>query len=594
MSFKFFRKIFNLDLSKKATRKGIRRKLELLNLEERVVPATFTVLNTNDFGQDSLRDAITLANTTAGDDIINFSFGSGSSPYTITLASALPSIVDASSTVGAGTAGTLTITGLGASSLTIDANQGDFNIFKIDPSGDLSISGVTVTGVNRVTSQFGGGFYNFGILTVNNSIIFGNTVNQGSSGSGGGIYNQGTLTVSNSTLSGNSAGSFGGGGIKNDGTLTVTNCTLSGNTATSKGGGILNTGTLNIANTIIANSTSGGDYASNGGTIVTNLNNLVEDASITDASSTSPGSGNISGDPLLGPLANNGGPTLTLALLPGSPAIAAGDATISNAPPINGLDQRGVTRITSDIGAFSLGIVVTTTADTIDPTDNLTSLREAITLANTTAGNDQISFNLTGTSPYTITLTAALPNIIDSSTAITGGTAGTIIITGLGASSLTIDANQGNFSIFTINTGGNLSISGVTVTGAQTSGSGGAFKNNGSLTVSNSTISGNSATFGGGIENRGISTITNSTISGNSASQDGGGIINPFGGTFTLDNSTISGNLATLQGGGIVNGGTFTISNSTVASNSAATGGGIFINSNVNGSTLTITIFHYL
>ena len=51
---------------------------------------------------------------------------------------------------------------------------------------------------------------------------------------------------------------------------------------------------------------------------------------------------------------------------------------------------------------------------------------------------------------------------------------------------------------------------------------------------------------------------------------------------------------ATLQGGGIVNGGTFTISNSTVASNSAATGGGIFINSNVNGSTLTITIFHYL
>ena len=620
MSFKFFRKIFNLDLSKKATRKGIRRKLELLNLEERVVPATFTVLNTNDFGQDSLRDAITLANTTAGDDIINFSFGSGSSPYTITLASALPSIVDASSTVGAGTAGTLTITGLGASSLTIDANQGDFNIFKIDPSGDLSISGVTVTGVNRVTSQFGGGFYNFGILTVNNSIIFGNTVNQGSSGSGGGIYNQGTLTVSNSTLSGNSAGSFGGGGIKNDGTLTVTNCTLSGNTATSKGGGILNTGTLNIANTIIANSTSGGDYASNGGTIVTNLNNLVEDASITDASSTSPGSGNISGDPLLGPLANNGGPTLTLALLPGSPAIAAGDATISNAPPINGLDQRGVTRITSDIGAFSLGIVVTTTADTIDPTDNLTSLREAITLANTTAGNDQISFNLTGTSPYTITLTAALPNIIDSSTAITGGTAGTITITGLGASSLTIDANQGNFSIFTINTGGNLSISGVTVTGAQTSGSGGAFKNNGSLTVSNSTISGNSATtgggiqnntggaltitsstlssntatFGGGIENRGISTITNSTISGNSASQDGGGIINPFGGTFTLDNSTISGNLATLQGGGIVNGGTFTISNSTVASNSAATGGGIFINSNVNGSTLTITIFHYL
>ena len=99
MSFKFFRKIFNLDLSKKATRKGIRRKLELLNLEERVVPATFTVLNTNDFGQDSLRDAITLANTTPGNDDIVFNTGVTG---TITLASALPSIVNASSAITGG------------------------------------------------------------------------------------------------------------------------------------------------------------------------------------------------------------------------------------------------------------------------------------------------------------------------------------------------------------------------------------------------------------------------------------------------------------------------------------------------------------
>ncbi len=158
MSLNFFRKIFNLDLSKKASRKGVSRRLELLGLEERVVPATFSVINNSDSGAGSLRDAITLANTTAGDDTIDFNFAAGSSPYTITLASALPSIVDASSTVGAGTAGTVTITGLGASSLIIDANKGNFSIFTISTGGDLTISGVTVTGAQAKTNAYGGAF----------------------------------------------------------------------------------------------------------------------------------------------------------------------------------------------------------------------------------------------------------------------------------------------------------------------------------------------------------------------------------------------------------------------------------------------------
>jgi len=110
---------------------------------------------------------------------------------------------------------------------------------------------------------------------------------------------------------------------------------------------------MNIANTIIANSTTGGDYAGSG-TINTNLNNLVEDGSLTNASSTPTGSGNISGDPLLGPLQINGGPTFTMALLNGSAAISAGNATISNATPISGFDQRGAARpsTTPSIGAY--------------------------------------------------------------------------------------------------------------------------------------------------------------------------------------------------------------------------------------------------
>jgi hypothetical protein len=357
------------------------------------------VTNNADSGTGSLRNAITLANNTAGDDIIDFAFSSGTSPYTITLtASALPTIKSAS------ISGALTINGLGASALTISGDNGvssrDFNIFNIASKGNLSISGVTVSGAKFNGS--GGAFNNSGTLNISNSVISGNTsarrggailnyygtlaVNNStlsgnsSASRGGAIFNYyGTLAVNNSTLSGNSA-IFGGGiaiyygkitvsnstisgntannsggGINNyEGTLTVTNSTFSGNSSTT-GGGIYNyEGTLNIANTSIANSSSGGDYAgSNNATVnltspSTAANNLVSQGSFSWATTKT------SAEINLGPLQNNGGPTQTLALLNGSVAIATGNATISNAAPINGLDQRGVTRSSTapSIGAY--------------------------------------------------------------------------------------------------------------------------------------------------------------------------------------------------------------------------------------------------
>ena len=191
------------------------------------------------------------------------------------------------------------------------------------------------------------------------------------------------------------------------------------------------------------------------------------------------------------------------------------------------------------------------------------SLREAIIDANATTGNDQIIFDssvfLAGVGTI-ISLTAALPSIVDISTG------GTLTITGPGASSLTIDANGGNYSIFSIDNGGDLTISGVTVTGANSPNDGGAFKNSGSLTVTNSTLSGNTASGtnnGGGIWNEGTLTVSSSAISGNSAYY-GGGIFNT--GTVTISNSTFSSNSA-LYGGGMDNrnGGTTTISNSPAA-----------------------------
>jgi len=299
------------------------RMLQLETLEGRITPATFPVVNTLDSGAGSLKDAITLANTTAGNDQIIFNL-TGTTPYTITLGLALPTIVSASTAiVTGGTAGTLTITGLGASSLIINGNNGNFSIFSIASGGDLSISGVTISGA-QTSSQ--------------------------------------------------------GGAFNNSGTLNIANSTISGNTAGTGGGGIFNSGTLNIANSII-NSTSEGDYAGTGTIILigssTNANNLVTQSGLSWATTVTSAQLN------LGPLQNNGGPTFTMALGAGSAAIGAGNATISNAAPILGKDQCGYTRssTTPSIGAFEYNeIGPAPTITSISPTTGSTAGGIAITI----------------------------------------------------------------------------------------------------------------------------------------------------------------------------------------------------------------------
>jgi hypothetical protein len=175
------------------------------------------------------------------------------------------------------------------------------------------------------------------------------------------------------------------------------------------------------------------------------------------------------------------------------------------------------------------GRITPTTYTVVNNLDSGTgSLRQAILDANANAGNDQIIFNLTGTSPYTITLGSALPTIVSASTAIvTGGTAGTVTITGLGASSLIIsgsdptNANNAtrDFSIFSIASGGDLSISGVTVSGAQTSSQGGAFNNSGTLNIANTII--NSTSEGDYAGTGTIILIGSSTNANNLVTQSG-------------------------------------------------------------------------
>ena len=331
----------------------------------------YTVTTNANSGSGSLRQAILDANATSANDEIVFdsSVFLGSVNTTITLASGFQAIAATSG------AGSLTITGPAASSLTINANSGNFSVFSVASGGNLSISGVTVTGAN-VPGE-GGAFFNAGTLTINNSIISGNTAGF----AGGGIRNSGgivtvtnstvasnrslfsagisatggTTTVANSTLFDNIALAVGGGiGIFNGGTVFVYNSTFSGNAANAGGGGIYADGgtTLNISNTIIANSASGGDFAGSGTVNVTSpstaANNLVSQGTFSWATTKT------SSEINLGTLANNGGPTPTQALLANSVAINAGNAAISNGAPVSGLDQRGYTRSSSrpSIGAY--------------------------------------------------------------------------------------------------------------------------------------------------------------------------------------------------------------------------------------------------
>ena len=213
------------------------------------------------------------------------------------------------------------------------------------------------TTIRDNSAKVGGGICNGGLLTILNSTFSGNVAREQR---GGGIGNYGTLIISNSTFSGNSSGSDGfAGGILNGGlfqsigTLLISNSTLSGNTAGDSGGIFnVNGSTVALQNTILANNMGGncrGAFNSGG----YNLS--------SDNSCGFDGAGDLNNtDPELGPLQNNGGPTDTMALLRGSPAIDAGNpggCTDSHGHLLK-TDQRGMPRPDKedsggcDIGAY--------------------------------------------------------------------------------------------------------------------------------------------------------------------------------------------------------------------------------------------------
>jgi CSLREA domain-containing protein len=258
-------------------------------------------------------------------------------------------------------------------------NPGQGGAITIPTSASVTMDSVTIV-TNEAND--GGGIWNAGALTITNGYIVDNTAYS----TGGGILNgdsTATLNMAGSTISGNTAGGAGGGGLANAHVANLTNVTISDNLATNGGGGgggIYNyTSTdLNVTNVTVSNNTSTSASAGGG---IRNASSASTDLKNTIVANNNGGGGNCStgvgtqpvtsyghnldsgtacgfgaggdinnGNPNLGPLTNNGGATLTRALVPGSQAIDTGDN--NGCPPV---DQRSVPRPqngTCDVGAY--------------------------------------------------------------------------------------------------------------------------------------------------------------------------------------------------------------------------------------------------
>lgn len=269
----------------------------------------------------------------------------------------------------------LTITGPGADKMTVQRMDGspNFRIFRVIAGATAVISGITITKGYIDGDGHGGGIENLGILRITDSTLEYNaardTEGGGSSGLGGAIANFNELTADKVTFRGNNAEYGGGGGFVSlhiatvtnstfsnhgcsgavsnfSGTVTVTNSTIKDSEGCYH---VYSVGVTTIKNTILQNGSYPGSgwgwpncFAYAGGVFIDGGGNLSHDSSCPAAYHSL--------DPMLGPLANNGGPTQTMALLPGSPAID----TAANCPAT---DQRGVSRpqgSACDIGAYEL------------------------------------------------------------------------------------------------------------------------------------------------------------------------------------------------------------------------------------------------
>jgi hypothetical protein len=244
---------------------------------------------------------------------------------------------------------------------------------------------------NKATVYGGGALLNaYGTTTVDGCTFVGN------SGPGGGVLDNDTTTyISNSTMVGNTGGSHGGGAVQNFGVVHLTTSTLSGNSS-PYGANIYNYGssTLTVSASIVADGVSGSNC---GGTAILDGGYNLDTA--TSCRFSTANHSRSSAKPMLQPLASNGGPTQTMALTPGSPALDVIPASVAGCTGTT--DQRGTSRPQGpacDIGAYEL---IVTSSDTQAP-----STPTGLTAPSTVSGGVVISWNSStdnvGVAGYTV------------------------------------------------------------------------------------------------------------------------------------------------------------------------------------------------
>jgi parallel beta-helix repeat protein len=552
----------------------------------------------------NLNPDVVASNLPYGADVIVFNPMLFGSAQTITLNTVLPDIT-----------GDTTFQGTSASNVIITRGATAFRLFNCNISGvgNVSFSNLTVTGgsassgfgagiaagddnltvtnciisnnVNSGTS--GGGAIGVanggGIITVTNSTMSGNTAtcgggiyfdlngvlvmtgctltgNKATAGNGGAaIYNlSDTATIRNTTISGNTATVGSGGGITLQGasSFTIQNCTIANNSAAGNGGGIVNlAGTLSIESSIVAKNKAsivGDDINGSANFAKFNLIGETDGAfGVTDPSNKT-GTKAVPLNPMIGSLNNNGGPTLTHALLAGSPCINTG----SN-PAGKTSDQRGspILRVSggqADIGAFETSLAVASIADA-----GADTLRQAVSAANFQPGADTITFDpaFFG-SAKTVALITGEIAISDA-----------VTIAGPGSALATVSGNNAS-RVFEFKSGSsNSTVSGLTVTKGNTGSFGGGIYAIGNLTILQCVISGNTGNYAGGVFVYAKLTLIDSQVTNNSATNQIGGVYGN-GGT-TIQRSIISGNTAQGSIGGLLVTPGFTMTDSTVSYNIA-------------------------
>lgn len=433
-----------------------------------------------------------------------------------------------------------------------------------------NISGCGITG-NTANNVGGGVSLSGGTSTLANNNIDHNKANQG-----GGMYTDGNLTISSGTFSNNNA-SGNGGGIISNGTVTMNGGSITGNYSGWDGGGVNSHATFNF---------NGGAIQSNtaywlGGNIhvqaVDNINNKQSVFTVTSKISISGGKAEGSGGG--GVCVYGTGAKLIL-----NDGTSVKDNTAPTGGGINGnaaIEMHNATisgnKATSNNGG---GIELFSDKDGTGSFKMTSGTIENNTAASEGGGFHGPNFTMTG-------------GTIQKNNA--GTVAGGVLVNGTGACSMSGGTITNNTSTYS---GGGLwvddntpfTLGGGTISNNTAGGDGGGIYNdNGNITITAGTISGNKGQWGGGINDCGTVTMKGGTISGNSTtSKAGAGINVSTNGKLTMSGGKIQNNTSAESGGGICNLGTLEISGGEISGNTTKySGGGIYNSAQGKGTTIT-------